>query len=177
MAVALPNTARISSTEIVETITAQRATPRRAVSRVSDDAHGNKVGPTGSGIDERLLHNLRPAARRTTMARTTSRGFLAQPGGDPDVHHVICPDSPRLDHHTHRQLWTDVPMKKVTIEGWSLRLSVRIQLCRRCAIAPRCQGTLGGADRDRGCRLLAGIGLPQRLEPGFGGITIRRLVE
>jgi hypothetical protein len=83
---------------------------------VIDTLTGNKVGPTGEGIDERV---------DTPVCDTNLNGkddfaevFQTNPGGDP-AYVTTCPDSPRLIIIPIVS-YTDVPVKKVTIEGWSL---------------------------------------------------------
>lgn len=74
------------------------------------------MGPTGEGIDERV---------ETAVCDTNLNGiddfsevFQPKPGGNP-TYVTACPNSPRLIIIPIVS-YTDVPVKKVTIEGWSL---------------------------------------------------------
>jgi Putative Flp pilus-assembly TadE/G-like len=83
---------------------------------VIDTLTGNKVGPTGEGIDIRVA----PAVCDTNLNGVDdfSEVFQVNPAGDP-AYITICPDSPRLIIIPIVS-YTEVPIKKVTIEGWSL---------------------------------------------------------
>ena len=83
---------------------------------VIDTLTGNKVGPTGSGIDERVFT---PACDSNHNGKDDfGEVFQPNPDGDP-TYITTCPDSPRLIIIPIVS-YTDVPIKKVTIEGWSL---------------------------------------------------------
>ena len=84
---------------------------------IIDALDGNKVGPTGSGIEERWLQG----------AQCDSNGngkddfnelFIPNPGGDP-TYTVNCPYSPWLVIIPIVSYET-TPVKKVTIRGWTL---------------------------------------------------------
>jgi hypothetical protein len=83
---------------------------------VIDTLTGNKVGPTGEGIDDRV----ETAICDTNLNNVDdfSEVFQANPGGNP-AYVTICPQSPRLIIIPIVS-YTDVPVKKVTIRGWAL---------------------------------------------------------
>jgi hypothetical protein len=78
---------------------------------------GNKVGPTDSGIDQRLAQGARCDSNGNNVD-DFDEVLMANPGGDPN-YTVICPDSPWLIILPIVS-YTDVPVKDVTIEGWTL---------------------------------------------------------
>lgn len=83
---------------------------------VIDTLDGNKVGPTGSGIDERTA-----IAACDTNGNTVddfSEVFVSNPGGEPK-YNVACPNSPNLIIIPIIS-YESVPVQKVTIRGWSL---------------------------------------------------------
>jgi len=83
---------------------------------VIDTLTGNKVGGTGHGIDERLFV---PVCDRNSNGEDDfAEVFETNPTGDP-TYVTVCADSPRLIIIPIVS-YTDVPVKKVTIEGWSL---------------------------------------------------------
>ena len=83
---------------------------------VIDTLTGNKVGPTGEGIDERVDT---PVCDANLNGKDDfAEVFQANPGGDP-TYVTTCPNSPRLVIIPIVS-YTDVPVKKVTIEGWAL---------------------------------------------------------
>jgi hypothetical protein len=83
---------------------------------VIDTLTGNKVGPTGSGIDERVAT---PACDTNLNGKDDfEEVFQANPGGDTS-YTTACPNSPRLVIIPIVS-YSEVPVKKVTIEGWSL---------------------------------------------------------
>jgi hypothetical protein len=102
---------------------------------VIDTLDGNKVGPTGEGIDIRVA---------TQICDTNQNGeddfsevFQTNPSGDP-TYVTACPDSPRLIIIPIVS-YTDVPVKKVTIEGWSLAYLAGYS----CVDAEDCSGGQG----------------------------------
>jgi hypothetical protein len=83
---------------------------------VIDALTGNKVGSTGSGIDARV--SVLACDQNNNGKDDFGKVFQTNPGGDP-TYNTVCPDSPRLIIIPIVS-YTDVPVKKVTIEGWSL---------------------------------------------------------
>ena len=82
---------------------------------VIDTLTGNKVGPTGEGIDVRVA----PACDTNLNGKDDFvEVFQANPSGDP-TYVTACPDSPRLIIIPIVS-YTNVPVQKVTIQGWSL---------------------------------------------------------
>ena len=83
---------------------------------VIDTLDGNKVGPTGEGIDIRVAT---PACdTNLNHVDDFDEVFQTNPGGDP-TYVTACPNSPRLIIIPIVS-YTNVPVKKVTIRGWSL---------------------------------------------------------
>ena len=83
---------------------------------VIDTLDGNKVGPTGRGIN-----------KRTAVAACDANGngnddfgevFTTNPGGTP-AYRVVCPNSPRLII-VPIVTFQSTPVKTVTIRGWAL---------------------------------------------------------
>jgi Putative Flp pilus-assembly TadE/G-like len=102
---------------------------------VIDTLTGNKVGPTGDGIDTRV---------DTPVCDTNLNGvddfsevFQTNPGGDP-TYVTACPDSPRLIIIPIVSYTTE-PVHKVTIRGWSLAYLSSYS----CVDAADCSGGLG----------------------------------
>jgi Putative Flp pilus-assembly TadE/G-like len=83
---------------------------------VIDTLTGNKVGPTGSGIEARL--SAVGCDGNGNGRDDFGEVFQTNPGGHP-TYVTACPDSPRLVIIPIVS-YTNVPVKKVTIEGWSL---------------------------------------------------------
>ncbi len=99
-----------------------------------DDLDGNKVGPTKSGIDERLAQG--------AQCDTNGNGIddfnevlLSNPGGSP-TYTVSCPDSPWLIM-VPIVSYSSTPVQEVTIQGWMLAYLIGYQ----CVGSANCSGT------------------------------------
>jgi hypothetical protein len=87
---------------------------------VVDALPGNKVGGTGSGIDERLLAEATPGCDENgNDIDDFDEVFLANTSGSGPNYTVGCADSPRLIIVPIVTLNGD-PVKSVNIEGWAL---------------------------------------------------------
>ncbi len=83
---------------------------------VIDSLDGNKVGPTGSGID---IRTQTPACDGDGNGKDDfDEVFKPNPAGTP-AYYVDCPDSPNLII-IPIVTYESVPVHKVTIRGWSL---------------------------------------------------------
>jgi|FLYL01.1.fsa_nt_gi hypothetical protein len=85
---------------------------------VVDALHGNKVGGTGHGIEERIEAMGTPCDRNGNGRDDFDEIFAANVGPGPE-YTVICPDSPRLIIIPIVS-YQDTPVQEVTIRGWSL---------------------------------------------------------
>jgi len=138
---------------------------------VIDTLTGNKVGPTGSGIDERVFT---PACDGNSNGNDDfDEIFQANPAGDP-TYFTNCPESPRLIIIPIVS-YTDVPIQKVTIEGWALSYLSGYT----CVDAADCSGGHGHWEVQ-----IEIVDAAYSQAAGFlgawdpdSGITIRRLVE
>ena len=83
---------------------------------VIDTLTGNKVGPTGEGIDTRVA--TRVCDTNHNNVDDFGEVFQTNPAGDP-TYVTACPDSPRLIIIPIVSYTTE-PVHKVTIRGWSL---------------------------------------------------------
>jgi len=138
---------------------------------VIDTLTGNKVGPTGSGIDTRVS----PVSCDTNHNGKDDFGevFQTNPGGHP-TYVTACPDSPRLVIIPIVS-YTNVPVKKVTIEGWSLAYLSGYS----CVDATDCSGGQGHWEVQ-----IQIVDAAYSQTAGFlgaydadSGITIRRLID
>jgi hypothetical protein len=82
-----------------------------------DALHGNKVGPTDSGIDNRLARGAQCDSNGNNVD-DFDEVLTPNPGGDPS-YTVACPDSPWLIIIPIVS-YTSTPIHELTIEGWSL---------------------------------------------------------
>jgi hypothetical protein len=82
-----------------------------------DALSGNKVGPTDSGIDERLAQGAACDSNGNGID-DFSEVLTANPGGSP-AYTVVCPNSPWLIIIPIVS-FSDVPVHSVTIRGWTL---------------------------------------------------------
>ena len=85
---------------------------------VIDTLSGNKVGPTGSGIDERLALGGAPCDTNSNGKDDFDEVFARNPGGSP-TYTTLCGESPRLVIIPIVS-YSSVPVHVVTIRGWSL---------------------------------------------------------
>jgi hypothetical protein len=83
---------------------------------VIDTLDGNKVGPTGSGIDERT--STPTCDNNMNGTDDFEEVFVTNPGGSPK-YATACPNSPNLIIIPIIS-YESVPVLKVTIRGWSL---------------------------------------------------------
>jgi len=138
---------------------------------VIDTLTGNQVGPTGSGIDERVFI---PACDGNGNNKDDfDEVFQPNPDGDP-TYNTACPESPRLIIIPIVS-YTNVPIKKVTIEGWSLSYLSGYT----CLEAQNCSGGQGHWEVQIeivDAAYSQAAGFLGALDPD-SGIMIRRLVE
>ena len=138
---------------------------------VIDTLTGNKVGPTGAGIDTRLSAVICDANHNGKD--DFGEVFQTNPGGSP-TYVTTCPDSPRLVIIPIVS-YTNVPIKKVTIEGWSLAYLSGYA----CVEAPNCSSGHGHWEVQ-----IQIVDAAYSQSAGFlgaydadSGITIRRLID
>jgi hypothetical protein len=138
---------------------------------VIDTLTGNKVGPTGSGIDTRV--SVVKCDANHNGKDDFNEVFQTNPGGNP-AYTTACPDSPRLIIIPIVS-YTTVPIKKVTIKGWSLAYLSGYS----CVGAPDCSGGQGHWEVQ-----IEIVDAAYSQSAGFlgaydadSGITIRRLID
>ena len=129
------------------------------------------MGPTGAGIDTRLS---------TVICDANHNGkddfgevFQTNPGGHP-TYVTTCADSPRLVIIPIVS-YTNVPIKKVTIEGWSLAYLSGYS----CVEAPSCSSGHGHWEvqiQIVDAAYSQSAGFLGAYDPD-SGITIRRLID
>jgi hypothetical protein len=138
-----------------------------------DALHGNKVGGTDHGIDDRLAAEPTAGCGDGSGVDEFDEVFMPNPGGNP-TYLVVCPESPRLIIIPIVTI-DGVPVQSVTIQGWTLAYLNGYA----CVGGNNCQG--GKGHWEVSITIVDAIysqtaGFLTAFDP-TNGIVVRRLVE